>query len=303
MSETYIIGFDGSDASRAAVRFTTELAAATGASTTVANVYPEPPVVYGRGSLAGARDALTASSREESARLLATLEDVDVTEAVTVMSDSPAHGLQRAAQERDADLMAVGVTHRRGAARVAPGSVAEHLLFGAPCPVLVVPAGEGGRAVTSIGVAFDSRPEAQAALAHAVELAERLGARVTLISTVQPSLAAGAPGVPLSDSLEEPAREALEKVVQRAADELPPAVQASVRVVVGPPAQLDDEARAAGIDLLVCGSRGYGPMKSVLLGSVSRHLVDHARCPVLVVPRSSTPVADEPSMAHAAGTV
>ncbi len=55
-----------------------------------------------------------------------------------------------------------------------------------------------------------------------------------------------------------------------------------------PPAPRGAElVRTAGdADLLVCGSRGYGPLRSVLLGDVSRHLVEHARCPVLVVRRA-----------------
>ncbi|HEY6888691.1 MAG TPA: universal stress protein, partial [Solirubrobacter sp.] len=39
------------------------------------------------------------------------------------------------------------------------------------------------------------------------------------------------------------------------------------------------------VDVLVCGSRGYGPLRSVLLGSVSRRLVDGAGCAVIVMPR------------------
>jgi nucleotide-binding universal stress UspA family protein len=41
-------------------------------------------------------------------------------------------------------------------------------------------------------------------------------------------------------------------------------------------------AAAAGVDVLVC-ARHHGPVGSVVLGSVARHLVDHAPCPVLVV--------------------
>jgi nucleotide-binding universal stress UspA family protein len=40
-----------------------------------------------------------------------------------------------------------------------------------------------------------------------------------------------------------------------------------------------------GVDLLVCGSRGYGPVRRVLLGTVAAALVRQASVPVLVVPR------------------
>jgi nucleotide-binding universal stress UspA family protein len=40
-----------------------------------------------------------------------------------------------------------------------------------------------------------------------------------------------------------------------------------------------------GIDLLVCGSRGYGPVRRVLLGTVSAALLRQASVPVLVTPR------------------
>jgi hypothetical protein len=39
------------------------------------------------------------------------------------------------------------------------------------------------------------------------------------------------------------------------------------------------------LDLLICGSRGYGPVRAVLLGGVSRRLTAEAHCPVIVLPR------------------
>ena len=47
------------------------------------------------------------------------------------------------------------------------------------------------------------------------------------------------------------------------------------------------EQFSGDVDLLVCGSRGYGPLGSVLLGGVSRRLVHRAACPVVVVPRGT----------------
>ena len=41
------------------------------------------------------------------------------------------------------------------------------------------------------------------------------------------------------------------------------------------------------LDLLVCGSRAYGPLRAVLLGGVSRRVTADARCPVIVLPRGT----------------
>ena len=41
------------------------------------------------------------------------------------------------------------------------------------------------------------------------------------------------------------------------------------------------------LDLLVCGSRGYGPQRAVLLGGVTRRVAAEARCPVIVPARGA----------------
>jgi len=55
------------------------------------------------------------------------------------------------------------------------------------------------------------------------------------------------------------------------------------------------------LDLLVTGSRGWGPARRVLLGGTSDHLVHHAACPVLVVPRPAS-ASDAASRSTAAAT-
>jgi nucleotide-binding universal stress UspA family protein len=48
-----------------------------------------------------------------------------------------------------------------------------------------------------------------------------------------------------------------------------------------------DELAALEVDLLVCGSRGYGPLRRVLLGGVSRRLIRRACSPLVMVPRGA----------------
>jgi nucleotide-binding universal stress UspA family protein len=53
----------------------------------------------------------------------------------------------------------------------------------------------------------------------------------------------------------------------------------------GPAASTLDRRDA---DLLVCGSRGCGPLRRVLLGGVSSRLLRRAACPLMVIPRGTT---------------
>jgi len=75
-----------------------------------------------------------------------------------------------------------------------------------------------------------------------------------------------------------------------------PSTQVVPRVVQGHPAQVLLEA-ARGAQMLVVGSRGHGTLAGMLLGSVSQQCVQHAPCPVLVVP-----AVPQPSPATAPGT-
>ncbi len=87
------------------------------------------------------------------------------------------------------------------------------------------------------------------------------------------------------------------------AAELPGDVPVEPVVVVGAPERMLAE-ESEHVDLIVVGSRGYGPHRAVLLGSVSGRLVREAACPVIVVPRGvEAPLEDlfrTPSGAEAA---
>jgi nucleotide-binding universal stress UspA family protein len=75
-----------------------------------------------------------------------------------------------------------------------------------------------------------------------------------------------------------------EKELRSAVAQLGDGVEVEIDAVIGDPAEvLVDLSRH--IDLLVCGSRGYGPVRGVLLGSVSRRIVREVHRPVTVLPR------------------
>ncbi len=82
---------------------------------------------------------------------------------------------------------------------------------------------------------------------------------------------------PYSESAEEFLREACSAVAGEAAD-------AIERVVVESPAGPAIIENATDAELIVIGSHGHGPVRSLVLGSVSSYVVQHSSCPVLVVP-------------------
>lgn len=76
----------------------------------------------------------------------------------------------------------------------------------------------------------------------------------------------------------------MESVVQAALDSVPEDVEATGEVIAG---GIDELGEQSGVDLLVVGSRGYGPLRRVLLGSTAAELIHHADYPVIVFPRGA----------------
>ena len=184
----------------------------------------------------------------------------------------------------------VGPSHRGPVGRIVPGSVGERLLHGAPCPVAVAPRGYSGEAcaeIKRIGVGYTAGPEAGEALSAAVGLAARMGAALRLLSVVEPSTVAAT--LPLGwgfGELEATEREISPGGSAARSRTSPPPLDISGEVVDG---YADDElARLSReVDLLICGSRGHGPIGSVTLGNASTGVLRKAHCPVLVVPRGA----------------
>jgi nucleotide-binding universal stress UspA family protein len=143
-------------------------------------------------------------------------------------------------------------------------------------------------------LALDGSPSSDAACQLAGSLAWPEGTVIQVVAVAEPAVELIAPllvSAPAIGSLDRQTHDDLERILDRAVASLEkPSLVAHRTVLVGRPATLIvDAARDFGAELVVVGSRGHGPLSSMLLGSVSAEVVDHAPCPVLVVRR---PVAD-----------
>ena len=279
MRPEYITGFHDSPAANAALRFTRHLARATGATVVAAHVYADVrpvPSPYGPAELITSNADLTAVARNAAQPVVAHLpEDV---EARLVAGASVPHELDRLARDERAALLAVGASHRGVIGRLVPGSIGERVAHGSPCPVLVVPERDGERVVRAIAVAYDGGQQARRALRAATLLAERLVAALVLIGVTEPDHDVGHE---LTARMRTTLERAEAQVSQRG-------LRTSIRLPLAKPGPGIAGACADDIDLVVCATRAHRPIRSALEHSVARYLVDHAPCPVLVVPRHAT---------------
>jgi nucleotide-binding universal stress UspA family protein len=211
-------------------------------------------------------------------------------ETAALPGPSAARVLHECAEERGAGLLVVGSTHHGVTGTIALGKTADRLLHGATCPVAVAPLGfaERMRGIDRIGVAFIDSDEGNEALRAAAALASACGAELHAATVVDPIAWSATSLVQPYDvaSRLELMRERAATTLQHALDRVLPAVHSRADVLVDSPVEALEQF-SHDVDLLVCGSRGYGPLGSVLLGGVSRRLVHRAACPVIVVPRGT----------------
>jgi nucleotide-binding universal stress UspA family protein len=188
-------------------------------------------------------------------------------------------------------LVVVGSSRHGEVGRVLAGSTGERVLNGSPCPVGVAPKGFASRPGTPrvIGVAFDGSEEAAAALHEGAAVAGEFGATLKVITVVPPLEVFTADLLDRryhSDpEIEHYRREKFHRMLEGAAERLPDAVRAATVLLDGQPAaEIVWEARR-DTDLLVMGSRNYGPIRQVMVGSTAIAVMRRSPCPVIVIPR------------------
>ena len=138
-------------------------------------------------------------------------------------------------------------------------------------------------------VPIDFSADANQALAYAIDLASKLGARLTLLHVMQSPPRGGA-------DMDVTVPHAYSQFIQHLEAEVAHSMQAclervtagglegEIAVVHGVPFQeILDTAKKQQVDLIIMGTHGRTGLQHVLMGSVAEKVVRLAPCPVLVV--------------------
>lgn len=278
MFDQVLVGVDGREGGRDAIALAKQLAA--GPHLTLAHF-------YGAGLMPGRGAALLlGAERNESQRLLederrASGVDVDL---VPYAEHSIGRGLHEVAEQIKADLIVVGSSRRALLGRVLMGDDTRASLNGVPCALAIAPRAYAQIAhpLLRLGVGYDGSPESVAALTVARELAARQGSTIKALWVVSlehvredSPIPADWPG-------------AIDKLVGDRTERLAALGDVEGEAVYGGPRE-ELVRFGQDLDLLIVGSRGYGPIGRLIHGSVSWCLVGHSSSPLLVLPRSARP--------------
>jgi nucleotide-binding universal stress UspA family protein len=281
MFTNILIGVDGRQGGRDAIALARSLAAPE-ATFTLAHTYA---LVLGK----GAAQQLPIE-RAHAHELLGRERDrAGLTADLVTRGQRPVgHLLHELAEERGVDLIVVGSTRHALLGRVLLGDDTRAALDGTPCAIAVAPRGfaQLPHELRHVGVGYDGSPESEHALTVARQLAQASpGATISAYRIVSLQHVRDEKPIPADWPRE------IDELIERHAQALAQIEDVHGVVTYGGPGE---ELAQFGkdLDLLIVGSRGYGPLERLIHGSVSRYLVGHASCPLLVLPRAVAQESD-----------
>ncbi|HET9102523.1 MAG TPA: universal stress protein [Solirubrobacteraceae bacterium] len=276
MFDHVLVGVDGAEGGRDAIALAKRLS--HGGRLTFGAVYRDEPLAW-RGSSA----AFTAAQRERAeGQLKAALEEAGVDASLRWHGAATVgRGLHELAEATGADLLVIGSSRRGIMGRVLLGDDTRNSINGAPCAVAVAPAGYAGRRgeLIEIGVGYDGSPESEHALTVARALAEAHGSRLSAFEAVHlPAYMFTGPPMPDEATITAMIEEAREQVDSLQGVEGHAAYGSAAEELT---------VFSASLDLLVIGSRSYGPVGRIVHGSTAQDLARRCHCPLLVLTRSA----------------
>ncbi len=192
-------------------------------------------------------------------------------DAKIIEYEDPAETIIRMARAEKYDLVVMGNRGETEAEVMSLGSNAEKVSRHAECSVLIAKQKTG---LSKILVAVDGSQSAEKALEHAVQLAKKHKANLTLLNVGESKLFGFKP---------EMVRDAGKRILSDATDKVK-GLKLNSQLEFGNPAEtIIDIAEKGNYDLIIVGSRGISNVKRFFLGSVSDDVSHHAKSSVFIV--------------------
>mgnify|MGYP001221137279 CR=1 FL=1 len=285
-----IVGVDGTEGSVEALRWAAHEAARRAWPLHVMTCAELPVAVeagmVGAGGLTGsAMDSIVKEQEAVNQRAVTLARSFGLELVVSGETVLGAPGYAIVSASHDDDIVVVGATSHPGRLTDLLGSVATVVVHRAKGPVVVVHGAD--RRDASLGrivVGVDGSKGSEAALLWAAEEAARCNAELVLVHGWSYPYQGVRTGVSEPrDDMRLDAMRTLEASALRA-KQLAPGVRAHSIISEESPAKAIIDA-AMDADLAVVGTRGHGGFTALLLGSVSRTVLQHSPVPVVVVPR------------------
>lgn len=284
-----LVGYDGSELAARALEYGAAEATRRSAALTVVAAYTVPSMIY-------PNIASMPQENEEQAAHRAVEKLLG--EAAGILRDHAgkvsyrAHPGDAAGVLKDlsahARTVIVGARGRGGFAGRILGSVSTALPAHSHCPTIVVPSHRTETNDTRVVVAVDGSDTGRLAMFTAAEVASSRSAALDIVSVLPsgdewiywyPELELSAE---VSGRRKKQLEAALEAEVAAVAQQFPD-LQVNAEVPIGDPTEILVAATKTA-QLTVLGTRGRGPVRSALLGSVSRGVLHRADGPIMVVP-------------------
>jgi nucleotide-binding universal stress UspA family protein len=274
-----LVPLDGTPQAAIALPLARTLATETGAAITLVYVAPD------NSSPADRRADM--SMRERLRELTNELTTAGLQATAAVRSGPVASEIAEVVRTRECDLVVMGTHGRVGLERILHGSVAGDVLSTSGVPTLLVrPGGQETTRLATLLVPVDESPEGQLALGAATRLAERAGARVTLVEAIPP-LPASMASIPVDPGWEAAALSRAQAFLGDVTARLVGRGIATEAVVRSGeiPRTIVSVADEVAADLIVMSTRALGGPDRALLGTVADEVVRTANRPVLLVRR------------------
>jgi nucleotide-binding universal stress UspA family protein len=284
MSADVVVGFDGSTAALSAVRYGAEEAQRRGSGLLIVHALGWPVILppfhapydqHDQGPRAAMLDLLAQTAHDAQA------EHPRVPVSTRLIDGSPGQVLVDAS--REAQLLVLGHRGLGGFAGLLVGSVAAQVTGHAHCPTVVV---RGDRPPDGAPVVLGTDGSPGANRAAEVAFAQSQLRDVELIMAHHQPAGKSTAGAAMRSNPGFWATVGDTAAGALGAGTRYPDVKYRTEVVHGDSvaSALIGFARRVPAGLLVVGSRGLGGFHGLVMGSTSRNLIEHASCPVMVVP-------------------